>query len=83
MRMKNAGANMPEVQSETIEGQAIAAARAGKALADACPYPFGTEAGQHFAAVWFLHTGPEASVNTRPPAQVQRLAADDTEGGEA
>ena len=37
-----------------IERQAREAARKGLSLNDACPYPFGTEAADHFKAVYLL-----------------------------
>lgn len=37
-----------------IERQAAEAARKGLSLDDACPYPFGTEAADHFKAVYLL-----------------------------
>lgn len=67
-RTKCAGANRPPVARDTIEREAIAAAQAGQSLCDACPYPFHTEAGQHFTAVWFVHSAQGTPVNTRPPA---------------
>lgn len=38
----------------TIERQATEAARKGQSLDDACPYPFASEAGVHFKAVYLL-----------------------------
>lgn len=38
----------------TIEHQATEAALAGQSLSDACPYPFDSEAGLHFKAVYLL-----------------------------
>lgn len=38
----------------TIEHQATEAARKGQSLDDACPYPFASEAGMHFKAVYLL-----------------------------
>ncbi len=38
----------------TIEHQATEAARKGQSLDDACPYPFASEAGVHFKAVYLL-----------------------------
>lgn len=38
----------------TIERQASEAARSGQSLNDACPYPFASEAGMHFKAVYLL-----------------------------
>lgn len=40
------------VAKDTIEREARAAARQGLSLNDACPYPFGSEAGQHFRKVY-------------------------------
>jgi hypothetical protein len=37
-----------------IERQAQEAARKGQSINDACPYPFGTEAADHFKAVYLL-----------------------------
>lgn len=37
---------------ETIEREARAAAQRGTSLRDACPYPWGSEAGEHFRAVY-------------------------------
>lgn len=37
-----------------IERQAAEAARNGQSLNDSCPYPFGTEAADHFKAVYLL-----------------------------
>lgn len=69
LRYRSAGAHQPAVLTSSIEDQAKAAAQANKALYDACPYPFNSEAGQHFAAIWFLNTNPtEATVFARPPA---------------
>lgn len=42
------------VSKTTIERQAQDAARAGRSLNDACPYPFASEAGVHFKAVYLL-----------------------------
>lgn len=45
----------PMIVSKTIiEKQATEAAHAGQSLNDACPYPFGTEAADHFKAVYLL-----------------------------
>lgn len=54
-RTRSAGGHMPEVDTEIIEQKAIEAAQAGQSLIHSCPYPFGTEAGLHFRAVWHLH----------------------------
>lgn len=45
----------PMIVSKTvIEKQATEAAQAGQSLNDACPYPFTSEAGMHFKAVYLL-----------------------------
>lgn len=45
----------PMIVSKTIiEKQATKAAHAGQSLNDACPYPFTSEAGMHFKAVYLL-----------------------------
>lgn len=67
-RTKCAGAHRPAVPRETIEREAITAAQAGQTLCDACPYPFHTEAGQHFTAVWFVHSAQGTPINSRPAA---------------
>lgn len=47
------------VPASRIDAEARAAAAAGKSLLDACPYPFASDAGLHFKAV-FLHAGGKA-----------------------
>lgn len=42
------------VDKETIERLAQESAQQRQPLRDACPFPFGTEAGQHFEAVYLL-----------------------------
>lgn len=42
------------VSKSTIEKQATEAAGKGKSLNDSCPYPFASEAGIHFKAVYLL-----------------------------
>jgi hypothetical protein len=42
------------VSKTTIEKQATEAAQQGKSLNDSCPYPFSSEAGVHFKAVYLL-----------------------------
>ena len=42
------------VSKTIIEKQATEAAHAGQSLNDACPYPFTSEAGMHFKAVYLL-----------------------------
>lgn len=45
---------LPEPPRAEIEQQARAAAAAGLTLNEACPYPFESDAGRHFAAVYLL-----------------------------
>lgn len=69
MRYRSAGAHQPPIPTDRIEQEAQAAAQANQSLCEACPYPFDSEAGNHFAAIWYLHTYPStASVNPRPKA---------------
>lgn len=69
VRYRSAGANQPEIPQDRIEEEAKAAALANQSLCEACPYPFDSPAGDHFAAIWYLHTYPSAaSVNARPKA---------------
>lgn len=42
------------VSKSTIEKQATEAAGKGQSLNDSCPYPFASEAGMHFKAVYLL-----------------------------
>ncbi len=42
------------VSKTTIEKRATEAAQQGKSLNDSCPYPFSSEAGVHFKAVYLL-----------------------------
>lgn len=42
------------VSKATIEKRATEAAQQGKSLNDSCPYPFASEAGMHFKAVYLL-----------------------------
>ena len=44
------------VPASRIEAEARKAAQAGLRLDDACPYPWSSDAGRHFKAV-FLHAG--------------------------
>lgn len=74
-RTKCAGAHRPAVPRETIEREAITAAQAGQTLCDACPYPFHTEAGQHFTAVWFVHSAQGTPINSRPAAHLPAMEA--------
>jgi hypothetical protein len=45
---------MPVPSREVIEQQARNAAAAGQSLNDACPYPFNSDAGRHFTAIYLL-----------------------------
>lgn len=45
---------LPVPPKEQIERDARAAALRGIPLRDACPYPFSSEAGKHFVAVYAL-----------------------------
>lgn len=45
---------LPVPPRAEIEQQARAAAAAGLSLNEACPYPFDSDAGRHFAAVYLL-----------------------------
>ena len=40
-----------------IEQDAIRAAKAGRSHKDACPYPFKSDEGMHWLAVWILNGG--------------------------
>lgn len=44
----------PKTPLIVVEQQAREAAAAGLPLRDACPYPFGTGEGMHYAAVYLL-----------------------------
>ncbi len=46
-----------ERPKDAIEREARAAAKAGTPLRDACFYPFDSEAGRHFTAVYLLSLG--------------------------
>ena len=66
---------IPMISSKLmIERQAAEAARKGLSLNDACPYPFGTEAADHFKAVYLLALRKGQAL---PKGQAQN------EGGEA
>lgn len=54
------------VSKHHIEQQAREAAQQGQSLNDACPYPFTTEAGQHFTAVFLV--AQRAALPARPSA---------------
>lgn len=45
---------IPVPEKPVIEQQAREAAAAGLSLNEACPYPFNSDAGRHFAAVYLL-----------------------------
>lgn len=51
------------VSKSIIERQATEAAQQGKSLNDSCPYPFASEAGMHFKAVYLLAL-PKAQATT-------------------
>ena len=57
---------MPEmiVAIETIEKQAQEAPQQGKSLNEACPYPFSTEAGRHFKAVYLQAVAARTTIPT-------------------
>ena len=42
------------VSKSIIEWQATEAAQQGKSINESCPYPFASEAGMHFKAVYLL-----------------------------
>jgi hypothetical protein len=54
------------VSKTTIEKQATEAAQAGQSLNYACPYPFDSEAGLHFKAVYLLAL-PKAQQPSQAP----------------
>jgi hypothetical protein len=54
------------VSKATIEQQATEAAQKRQSLDDSCPYPFASEAGMHFKAVYLLAL-PKAT--TRQPTE--------------
>lgn len=54
-RTYSRGHGMPDAEGRQIEAEAKAAAAAGHSLNYACPYPYQTEAGQHFVAVYYLN----------------------------
>ena len=53
------------VSKSTIEKQATEAAGKGQSINDACPYPFASEAGMHFKAVYLLAL-PKEPCGDRP-----------------
>lgn len=58
----------PMIVSKTIiEKQATEAAHAGQSLNDACPYPFTSEAGMHFKAVYLLALPKPHPATTKEP----------------
>jgi hypothetical protein len=44
-------------EKKSIEANAVEAARDGLHPKDACPWPFGSEEGKHWIAVWALVWG--------------------------
>lgn len=54
-----------QVDKATVEAEAREAAQNGTAMTDACPYPFSSEAGVHFKAVYLLAL-PKGSCGDRP-----------------
>jgi hypothetical protein len=58
------------VSKTIIEKQATEAAHAGQSLNDACPYPFTSEAGMHFKAVYLLALPKQAPTQNSEGAPV-------------
>ncbi len=56
------------VSKSTIEKQATEAAGKGQSINDACPYPFGTEAADHFKAVYLLALPKAQATDAREDA---------------
>lgn len=54
-RTYSPGYGRPDIDGQLIEAEAKAAAAEGHSLNRACPYPFHTEAGHHFVAVYYLN----------------------------
>lgn len=54
-RTYKTAAGFPEVDGPHIEAEAKAAAHAGHSLSFSCPYPYFTEAGQHFISIYYLN----------------------------
>lgn len=52
---------------ERIENEARAAAQRGEELNAACPYPFGSRAGLHFAAVFLVALNAHKPGTTTEP----------------
>ena len=50
-----------QVNKATVEAEAREAAQNGTTMNDACPYPFSSEAGVHFKAVYLLALPQDAS----------------------
>ena len=50
-----------QVNKTTVEAEAREAAQNGTTMNDACPYPFSSEAGVHFKAVYLLALPQDAS----------------------
>lgn len=55
-----------QVSRSTIEHEAQDAARRGLSLLDSCPYPFDSEAGQHFKAAWKAAQGAGTAPTPAP-----------------
>lgn len=55
------------VSKATIEKRATEAAQQGKSLNDSCPYPFASEAGMHFKAVYLLALPKPHPATTKEP----------------
>ena len=55
----------------TIERQATEAAGQGLSLDDACPYPFGSPAADHFRAIYTLAQPLASDIRTRYAAKGQ------------
>lgn len=62
-RFYSPGRNQPDIGGETIAAEATAAARAGQAIAAACPYPLWSEAGQHFVHLYRKAVDEQKKVN--------------------
>jgi antirestriction protein ArdC len=52
---------LKQVNKTTVEAEAREAAQNGTTMADACRYPFSSEAGVHFKAVYLLALPQDAS----------------------
>lgn len=65
-RTYSPGQNMPDVDGQHIEQLAQQAAQAGHSLPYSCPYPFGSEAGQHFVAAYYTHCPAPGTTREMP-----------------